>query len=839
MFSLSVVKQAGQAAHYFAQDNYYATDKGLEESQWFGKAAQTLGLEGRVDQDTFLKLLKGRVDDQQVGRSADAPGEAEKIHRPGTDLTFSAPKSVSILAEVHEVLEVRQAHEKATQKALEYLESRLLSTRVTVDGFTDRVPVQQAVFALFRHNTNRNLDPQTHTHAVLLNLANVEDGKWRSLVNDELFKERALIGAIYNNELAKELKGLGYELKTTDDRGNFEVVGVSAEAIDSFSSRRKEVLGWLKEKGIDPAKATLKETETAALATRAGKGEVDHTQVLAEWKEKLGQINEKLPERKPVVRTGGTGLVELGRSEPGARDMLVFASSHLYEKEMVVSRQDLLKTALQHSNGRAGIDALTVEFEKLVKDGSLVATGEDRFTAKKPLESERWGAEQIQLGKAAFPALYGRAEVAERIRHIEKTAAFPLTPGQRDAITLPMVTQDRFVAIQGLAGSGKTTMLKALNELAIEKGLTVKAMAPTGAATEQLRRETGISADTVALFELKEPRNAKDIAYIKQYSPDFERAPELWVVDEASFLSQRQMSRLEHMAIQANARVVLLGDSAQLQGVEAGKPFEIAQRSGIAMASMNQINRQNTPELKSFVATIVKDAQAATDQGRPLALKHNAEAFDALDRGGHVLEKKPEDLHRSVMDRAFEIRETSQQLPLIITPYNKDRVLLNDLARASLRQAGVLGHEQVVTEIFTKKDMSRAERKEAQYFKPGDVIQSGRDYEPLGIAKGEVLKVHSVEGDTVTLMKGTGESVAWLPKQRSQVEVYGLEKRKISVGDQIRMTRSTGELSNGAELKVVQLTGHLASLEDRVGRRQPHGGRQHEQPQKTRHSHRL
>ncbi|ONT20507.1 AAA family ATPase, partial [Burkholderia cenocepacia] len=238
MMSMHNVGSASQALHYFSKDNYYTTDQGLEHSAWFGKGAATLGLNGQVDRNVFFKLLSGQVGDQQLGRVVlDENGEPEVVHRPGIDLTFSAPKSVSIAAEVFEDREVRLAHEEAVKEALEYVEAYVAQARKTVDGETLVEPTGNVVAALFRHNTSRDLDPDTHTHALVMNATQRADGEWRSLTNDELYVQQKVIGAIYTSSLARGLQKRGYAITAPDENGNFELVGVTREQIEHFSQR--------------------------------------------------------------------------------------------------------------------------------------------------------------------------------------------------------------------------------------------------------------------------------------------------------------------------------------------------------------------------------------------------------------------------------------------------------------------------------------------------------------------------------------------------------------------------------------------------------------------------
>jgi len=296
MISLSNVASAGVAMHYFSQDNYYTQEQGLQESGWFGRGSKILGLTGKVDKEQFAEVLKGHVGGQELGKFVknEKTGAQEREHRPGTDLTFSAPKSVSLLAEVDGRQDVRQAHEAAVVKALAYIESELAGTRQTTGAVTQNVRTGNLSVAMFRHNTSRDLDPQTHTHAVILNVTLRDDGHWRSLDNTPIFEDKALISAIYTAELAKGLQALGFELTRTDDKGNFEITGITRDQIEHFSQRRAEIEAALASRGIAIDSATREEREAATLMTRGRKTQVDHDQLITGWKDQARALGSRM-----------------------------------------------------------------------------------------------------------------------------------------------------------------------------------------------------------------------------------------------------------------------------------------------------------------------------------------------------------------------------------------------------------------------------------------------------------------------------------------------------------------------------------------------------------------
>ncbi len=841
MISLSNIGNAGSAMHYFSKDNYYTQEQGVAESAWFGRGAQALGLSGKVGTTAFAQVLRGEVAGQSLGKwvKNEKTGTMERDHRPGTDMTFSAPKSVSLLAEVDGRNDVRAAHEAAVIKALTYIERELAGTRQTVDGETAFVRTGNLTVALFRHNTSRDLDPQTHTHAVILNATRRDDGQWRSIDNKALFDNQRVIGAIYMSELAKGLQNLGYELERTDDKGNFEIAGVNREQIEQFSQRRAAMQESLGARGIDIDQATQQQKEDAALMTRARKSDVDHGQLISDWKTQAQAVGIDFT----GIEARANARRDQGRFAPqdamSGREALVFAAAHRFEREAVVSKPELLATAMAHGTGRVGPDAVLKAFAKLEHDGDLIQLPNGNYTSRKMLGSEMWALENTRAHKDSTPALMSVQEVTQRIaadeasrnantpraisRHSPKRFAY--SEGQKEALTLALTTRDRYMEVQGLAGTGKTTMLKALNTMAQERGYTVRGMAPTGAASQTLSREAGIHSDTVSMFYVKERKLQADIAFAQKHADDFRRRAEMWVVDESSFLSQKQKAVIDSLAVKAGAKVIYLGDKLQLQGVDAGKPFELAQADGITTAFMTEISRQKTPHMKRAVAIMTgHDRLKPGERLNAIELASNGVAFKFMDEAGMVKEiadtgvhSKGRGLVAAVVEDVLRLDNDARARTLVITPFNKDRLDINAGIREGLRTAGDLRGPDQTREVLVRPDSggkTRATIKEAQYYKPGDVVRSGKTYKTVNLDKGEytrVAEVHAQRG-IVVLQKQDGQRVDWEPRKNNMVEVYKSELRAVAKGDMIRITRNEGDLTNGTVAKIAALHGDIASL---------------------------
>lgn len=837
MISMHNVSSAGEALHYFSKDNYYTEQQGLEESEWFGKGAATLGLEGKIEKQDFFEALNGRFEGQELGRIVKNPdtGEPEREHRPGTDITFSAPKSVSIMAEVYGLREVRQAHEDAVKEALGYIERELSYTRKMENSEITNERTGNLTVAMFRHNTSRDLDPQTHTHAIIMNATKREDGEWRSLTNDEIYKAQRVVGAIYTSALAERLQQQGYELRRTDERGNFEIAGISREQIEHFSQRRAGMEAAMAERGRDIDSASAAEKEAAALATRARKVDVDHVELISEWKDRAKQvgIDQEAIQQKAAANREAGGVMRDDRLS--GRGAMEFAAAHLIEREAVVSKTELMRTAIEHGAGRVSPREVEKAFNRLERDGHLVQLPDGNYTTKKMLGSETWALNQLRDTKGQSDRVLGEQTVQQRLATIERRQGFGYTEGQKEAITKALTTHDRFTAVQGLAGTGKTTMLKGVKELAEEAGWKVRGMAPTGAASKVLARETGIETETVSMFQIKERELQKGLELAAQYAPDFKRQKELWVVDESSFLSQRQMAQLHAMANKAGAKVLYLGDTLQLQGVEAGKPFEMAQRNGIETAHMTEISRQKTPELQAVVATMVgSDRLQPGERLTQVELANNAKAFKAMDDAGMVREVSGGNFAviGALVKDVMALPKAEREQTIVITAYNRDRQAINAGVRASLREQGELRGGDQQLEALESKGWTRAMTKEAQYFRAGDVVRFGRDYKVMDVSKGEYTRVVSVDGPrgVVMLAKESGQQIAWQPHKHNNVEVYEAERRPLASGDMIRITRNEAEmkdaregqpgarLKNGEVARVVDIKGTVATIEVRAGK---------------------
>jgi conjugative relaxase-like TrwC/TraI family protein len=257
-------QDGARLANYYEDgaDDYYSKEG--DASAWQGAAADALKLAGPVNQRDFRMMLDGEIGLGVYARAASNRHDSKE--RLGVDLTFSAPKSVSLQAFLGGDARIIAAHDRAVAAALDHAET-LAQARQKVKGKSLTETTGNLAIAKWRHETSREQDPQLHTHAVVMNLTRREDGQWRALKNDAIVKATMYLGAVYRGELATELQKIGYDLRH-DPGGTFELAHISRQQVEVFNARSRQVEANLANRGLDRETATAGQKQLAALATR-------------------------------------------------------------------------------------------------------------------------------------------------------------------------------------------------------------------------------------------------------------------------------------------------------------------------------------------------------------------------------------------------------------------------------------------------------------------------------------------------------------------------------------------------------------------------------------------
>ena len=847
--SIGAIASAAQGVSYYEKDGYYAKDdpEHREASAWAGKGADALDLKGPVDPDVFRAVLEGKVPDGSGRELGRRDRDGKLVHRPGRDVTLSAPKSVSLAALVGGDVRVVDVHDRAVQATLAWIEGNAAETRMK-DPATGRMVREGGTEDGRRHLPPRHLaqprPPAPHPCRDRQHGA----GRGRQVALDgqreALRIEDADRGHLPQRARARPLR-LGYGIEKTHADGRFEIAGVSRETIDAFSTRRAEIEAGMAERGMGSPSDNPRLAERAALVSRAAKRDIDRDELTAVWQRQAADLGFDAPaltaeaaakgaerdgagrDASPgatVPETGRRGVSrDAGRSggEPvleGGTDMassghdrgsdsvpdspaaraVEWAVAHLSEREAVFSRTDLLAAALAWNPGEVTVGEAEAAAARLEKAGSLHAARlpgmEGLLTTDRAAGDEKETIALMEAGRE-------RGATPMRARAVDKALRNgPLTDGQKAAVKLILSEGDRVVGVQGYAGSGKTTMLNRARALLEKRGYEVRGLAPSASAARTLEGEAGIGSETLQRFLARYAGVAAGRMTAKgEKEMRTAFAKTVLVVDEGSLASTVQARDLLRIADSLRIpRVVLVGDEKQLDAVDAGKPFAQLQAAGMKTAVMDQIMRQRDPALKEAV-----EASLAGDIAR---------AFEKL--GDSVAEVNPDNLAGAAAARWLALSPEQRENTGLMAPSHSLREGINEIVRERLTRDGVVHGPAMETERLVSRGYTNAEKALARNYMAGDVVGFHRPYKRLGVAKGDELRVAGVDraAGTVTLAGKDGGTVGWQPgriaAKAGGVEVYRKETMELRAGDRIRWTRNDAGLglvnSQTAEVTAVR-----------------------------------
>ena len=764
-------------------------------NRWHGRGAEALRLPDRVSRRRFVAVLEGHVPgtDIRLGRVV----EGAHQHRPGWDATFSAPKSVSLEALLHDNRTVMRAHDASVRAALDWMEAEFLHTRGydPATGRRPRVEADGLVAATFRHVASRNNDPQLHTHAVIANMTRNAAGEWRSVEPTQLQRNRRLIGAWYRNDLARRLGEIGYVLVPTQVGGlpSFELAGYSPAMLEAFSTRRRDILDYMADKGW---KYDAKSAQAATLHTRKRKDEPAKAELSAMWKARAEALG--LARDVDAVRLDRT---ERGLARAPARftplEAVWQAVDHLEERHAVFGESDLLAAALGREPGRHTHDDLRAEIGRLREDGHLVAAGEGALTTRRTLRAEKEVVRRMREGKGTAGPFVAEETVAGRL------AATALTEGQKEAVHLILRSPDPVVGVQGFAGTGKTRMLNEVAKLAGNR--RVFGLAPSSEAARVLGVEGGIGTTTLQWLLTRYGSIAEGTASAEEIARARETLEEaVVVVDEASMVGTVQMRDLQRiLAPLGVARLVLVGDSLQLRSVAAGQPFRLLQRAGMATARMDDVIRQRSVDLKAAVEHMVA--------GDP-ALAVESIAADVRELPADALAETAARLWLSLPPDAR--KETA-----ILAPTHEIREGINASVRRGLVDEGVLGRRSVEIGRLVDRKLTRVHAADPETWRPGDVVVANRDV--YGLREGEAWTVAGTGEDGVRLER-RGEARTFAPSGNAARNLSLCESRPLPLraGDEIVWTRNLRRrgLINGERATVERIAGTRIHVRTHSGR---------------------
>ena len=689
------------AVNYFVK-NYYHQGK----SRWSGLGALKLGLSGAVDdEDAFKNVIEGRSPNgsEQLNARVLKPDE----RRAALDCTFSAPKSVSLMALVGGDTRLIDAHHRALFEVIKLMEERYAYTRVTEGDSRHRVNTGNLVVAQFDHIESRDLDPHLHTHCLLMNMTQTPDGRWLSLGNNEIFANKKFLGMAYQSYLAREVQKLGYEVEFRL-HGQFEIKGFLEKDLETFSKRRQQIIA------SSGANSTWAERETIWDNTRQRKQKLPESELVAFWESEAAALGIRFVK-------AGEPRQDIPANEKSLAEVLDLALAHLSERNVAFRQEDLEKFILEErlATDVTATAALIREHQELIALPGLT----DQFTTMTAVRRELATIDLMQQGQCKFGSI-SHPEVVEN--HLEHTL---LNQGQRQSVELAATTSDQFIVWQGVAGAGKTFALKELKAIATDAGYTIIGFAPSSSAAKVLSEELEIQSETVARLLVLEPPS--------EIEPN-----QIWIVDEAGLLSAKDAHALLQRATLLQARVVLVGDTRQLSAVSAGNPFKSLQQAGIKTAHLNESLRQKDPQLKLAVDLI---AEGRVEAG-----------FEHLLANGSILSIDSESKIEQIANDYIVGTPEQRLKTLVLAGTNVERLALTQAIRGKLFDEGTLGKAATITQLQAK-NLSIVQMRFAHNFEIGDVIMPTRDYKRRGLDKGKLYEVVGQNTDKSTLIGDNGQ----------------------------------------------------------------------------------
>ncbi|MDQ9388574.1 MULTISPECIES: conjugative transfer relaxase/helicase TraI [Serratia] len=560
MMSIGQVGPAGKAGDYYThQDNYYVL--GSMDERWVGQGAEALGLSGKVDVKDFVAVLEGKLPD---GSDLTRMVGGENKHRPGYDLTFSAPKSVSIMAMLGGDKRLIAAHNHAVEVAVREVE-KLASTRSMTEGVSETKLTGNLVVALFNHDTSRDLDPQLHTHAVVANVTQ-HDGKWQTLSSDtvgktgfieNVYANQVAIGQIYRHVFRQDVEAMGYETETTGPHGMWEFK--RTEAVREPFSKRSHAIDAAA--GPD---ASLKSRDMATLDTRKAKVTPDQAELFVAWMQEMkatgfdpksyqaeAQSRAMVTPSPTPLEAGGDVLVDQAVGQ---------AISALSDRQVNFTHNQVANKAISYLSGEPGmLDAVRDGIDRAIEREQLI-----------PLDKEKGVfTSDIHLLDELSVAQLSRTHLDESAVVIGAPKSDPRTgsiPTYSDAVQTLAQHAPAMAVLSGIGGASvNRSRVAEVVELAREQGRDATVLTVDRQSQQYLQQSVHLDENRVV--------TRAALGSEALFTPN-----STLVVDQAEKLTLKETVALLDGAVRNNVQLVLM-DTEKRKGT--GNALAVMKEAGV------------------------------------------------------------------------------------------------------------------------------------------------------------------------------------------------------------------------------------------------------------------
>ncbi|MEO8698311.1 MAG: MobF family relaxase, partial [Acidimicrobiales bacterium] len=674
-------------------EDYYA-GAGEAPGRWLASSHQ-LGLDGDVDAAQLRAVLQahGPTDSYKLANTRN-----RKI--AGFDLTFSAPKSVSVLWALGDPgvnLAVRDAHQRAVDAALDYIERNAAFTR-RGHGGAEVIPTNGLIAAGFRHRTSRNGDPQLHTHVLVPNIVKGIDGRWGTLDGRHLYRHARTAGYLYQTELRHQLTtvlGVGW---TSVQRGSAEVDGIPVEVLREFSTRRAEIEERLEILGETRPSAARR----AVLDTRGPKLDIDSTTLFAQWHRQARELGFDPAQLVRIL--GRAAPLEFGQHHAQLVHDHLASPLGLTEHASTFDRGDVVRAIALYAPTGATAQSIETHADSFLHSRSDVVslTTTDatlRYSTRELLDIE------TRLTSTAVARINEGAGGVASSRMRSVFALYPTIAGEQARLVASLTTSGNGVdVVVAAAGTGKTYALGCAREVWRRGGYRVQGAALAGRAAQELETNTRIPSQTITKLVAdlqRRPLTARDVL----------------VIDEAGMAGTRQLTPILDAAAAGGAKVVLVGDYHQLPEIEAGGLLRgLAAR--IPPIELTENRRQHQPWERLAL----------------IELRHGnvEQALTAYAEHGHIHTAPDSDTAQRQLVDAWRTATRNGDQAIMLAPRRSDVEQINNLARTQLAADGGL-RGAVLTIDGTS-------------FQRGDRVVTLRNDYDLGVRNGTLATITKIHG---------------------------------------------------------------------------------------------
>lgn len=742
-------RSSASAQSYYSKADYYSEGQELAGT-WGGLGAERLGLSDLVQQADFKALCENRIpgtNDRLTPRTNDD-------RTVGYDFNFHVPKGVSIAYMLTQDDSILQAFRDSVRETMQELEVDT-KTRIRRQKRDSERTTGNLTWAEFIHFTARPVegipDPHLHAHCFVFNQTfDQEENRWKAAQFRDIKRDAPYFEAAFHARLGKRLEELGYPIARQGKQ--WDLAGLPKTLTQKFSRRTQQVERHAADKGIhnDQEKSQL------GAKTREKK---DSELSLPELRQ-LWQARLTSEEQQALAQVAAKNQPAKQRDQTTPEQALNHAIEHCFERNSVVPKRDLLAQALRH-----GVGQITVEqaHQQLGQEAIYIRplSGRDLATTPQVLAEERAMLDFARGGIGQSNALNSTWKVKQEWLNTEQQAA----------VQHVLQSPDRVMLIQGMAGTGKTSLMQEAVAGMEANGKRVFAFAPSAEASRNVLRKEGFADATTVAELLANPK-------LQQQAQG-----QVWWVDEAGLLGTRQLKQVFDLAERFDARIILSGDWRQHGAVERGAAMRLLQQeAGLKPAIVNTIQRQRG---------MYREAVAQLAQGRAES------GLEILDELGWIQELEGEAREKKIAQEFAESVRAEHQAPLVVSPTHAEGDRITAAIRQELKRCHLLPEEDRTFSRLVPLNLTQAERADPARYEPGDVIVFQQN--APGHRKGERFLVED-------------QPPAELLQHAARFQVYQRKDLHLAVGDPVRFTSNATtkdgqhRLNNGAIHQIAGFT---------------------------------